>query len=312
MRNAIRRREFLIAGTTALATIPHSLMAEVVPNSTGSELPRASAPTLACDAHFHIYDARFPGAVPGETIAKGATLRDYRLLQRRLGTTRAVPVQPKYYGTNHDCILDALKQLGTNGRGIGVLRPDVEQKELHRLNAGGIRGLRFSVWEPKDAITTIDMIEPLAHRISPLGWHVQLHMSGDQIAEAASMLRRLPCPIVFDHMGRLPPQLGIKHPAFKVIADLLESGNAWVKLAGAYLNTVQGPPYDDATVIAKAFVRLAPERMVWGSDWPHGTERQKPDDAALFDLLGVWSGGDAIRNRILVANPSILYGFSAA
>ena len=272
------------------------------------------APPMACDSHFHIMDARFPGAskTPGTEPPPHCTLNDYRLLQQRLGTTRAVPVQPKYHGTDHHCILDALRQLGTNARGIGVVLPDVSDGELRRLHEGGIRGLRFSVWSLRGTVTTIDMIEPLANRIAAMGWHAQLHMSGEQIAENAAMLRRLPCGLVFDHMGRLPPQAGPAHPAFRLIADLIGKGNTWVKLAGAYLNTLQGPPrYDDATQIAKAFVHLAPERLVWGSDWPHDTEKNKPDDALLFDLLGEWAGSNGIRKRILVDNPARLYGFSA-
>jgi predicted TIM-barrel fold metal-dependent hydrolase len=123
------------------------------------------------------------------------------------------------------------------------------------------------------------------------------------------LLRRVPCPIVFDHMGRLPPELGVGHPAFAVITDLVDRDRAWVKLSGAYLNTRSGHPYEDATAIAQAYVKAAPDRLVWGSDWPHVTESHTPDDAALFDLLTKWAPDDATRTRILVDNPARLYGF---
>jgi D-galactarolactone isomerase len=278
-----------------------------VPNSAGTAPPATVAPSGACDAHCHIIDARFPA--PGDKNPAGMAVDDYRLLQRRIGTSRAVLVQAKYHRTDHVCILDALSRLGGDARGIGVVLPDVGDGELKRLDAGGIRGLRFSVWNPQDTVVTMDMIEPLAGRIADLGWHVQLHMSGDQIAEASAMLGRLPCPVVFDHMGRLPPKQGPDHTAFRVIADLVSKGRAWVKLAGAYLNTEQGPPYVDATRIARAFVIHAPERLVWGSDWPHVTETHKPDDAELFDLLAAWAGSDRVRDLILVDNPAKLYGF---
>jgi predicted TIM-barrel fold metal-dependent hydrolase len=181
---------------------------------------------------------------------------------------------------------------------------------LKRLDAGHVRGLRFSVWNPTDTVTTVEMIEPLAKRIADLGWHVQLHMSGSQIQDQAALLNRLPCPIVFDHMGRLQPRKGPDDPAFRVIAGLVERGRTWVKLGGAYLNTDEGPPdYPDATRTAKALVALAPERLVWGSDWPHVTERNKPNDAGLFDLLAVWAGNEENRRRILVDNPAQLYRF---
>lgn len=278
-----------------------------VPNSAGTEPPRDPVGALAWDAHCHILDPRFPskqGSTP-----PGMDLDSYRLLQRRIGTQRAVIVQAKHYGTDHACLLDALAQLGSDGVGIGVVRPDVEDAELVRLQNGGVRGLRFSVWNPVDTVTTTDMIETLARRIAPLGWHVQLHMSADQIVDAAPLLERLPCPIVIDHMGRLPPELGTQHPAFGVIGRLLQAGRTWVKLSGAYLNTQVGPPdYPDATAVARALVAAAPERLVWGSDWPHITERHKPNTAQLLDLLSVWVGSTAIRDQILVKNAADLYG----
>jgi D-galactarolactone isomerase len=284
---------------------------QVVPHSSGTAQPRTRAPANACDAHFHIIDGRFP-TVPGAKVLPHATLDDYLLLQKRIGTTRAVIVQPKVHGTDHSCLLDAIRRLGKNACGVGVLRPDVSDAQLRMLDQGGIRGLRFSVWNPADTVTTIDMIEPLARRIAPLGWHVQLHMSGDQIVEQAALLRRLPCPIVFDHMGRLPPSVGFSHPAVGLIQSLMERGNVWMKVCGAYLNTdVGAPTYSDALAVSRKWIAAAPERIVWGSDWPHVTEIQhKPDDAALFDLLAEAAGDQAALNRILVENPEHLYGFS--
>ncbi len=155
------------------------------------------------------------------------------------------------------------------------------------------------------------MIEPLAKRVNDLGWHVQLHFRGDQIVEREDLLKRIVSPIVFDHMGRLPQPDGVKYPAFQVIARLIDKGRTWVKLSGAYQDTKVGPPtYADITAVARAFLKVGPERMVWGSDWPHPTERDhKPDDAVLFDLLAEWAPDEALRQRILVDNPAVLYGF---
>jgi predicted TIM-barrel fold metal-dependent hydrolase len=117
-------------------------------------------------------------------------------------------------------------------------------------------------------------------------------------------------PIVFDHIGRLPQPAGVKHPAFKVICRLIDKGRTWVKLSGAYLDSkVSAPTYADVTKVAQAFVKYTPERLVWGSDWTHPTEKEKPDDAVLFDLLADWAPDEAIRQQILVDNPAILYGF---
>jgi len=208
--------------------------------------------------------------------------------------------------------LDAIAQLG-NARGIAVVHPTIRDGELEALASGGIRGIRFTQFDPATATTTFEMIEPLARRVHALGWHVQIHMRGDQIADARGLWPRLPCPIVFDHLGRLPQPAGIADPAFDVIRRLMANGRTWVKLSGAYLDSKTGPPgYADATAVARAFVAMAPERVVWGSDWPHPSlpVTQKPDDAVLFDLLTDWTGDARTRQRILVENPAALYGFA--
>jgi D-galactarolactone isomerase len=187
----------------------------------------------------------------------------------------------------------------------------ITDAELKALAAGGIRGIRFTQFDPRTAVTTLDMIEPLAKRVNDLGWHVQIHMRGDQIVDAAGLWDRLPCPIVFDHLGRLPQPAGLDYPAFDIIRRLIDQGRTWVKLSGAYLDSKVGPPsYADVTKVAQAFVKAAPERMLWGSDWPHPSASPKPDDAVLFDLLLEWAPDDATRRRILVDNPQALYGFA--
>jgi D-galactarolactone isomerase len=283
---------------------------DVVPNSAGTAPPHLRAPAGACDAHLHIVDKRFRTADHKTPLLPGATVADYRRLQQRIGTSRAVVVQPRILGIDNRCTLDAIAQLGAGGRGIAVVRPSVGDDELRRLDAGGIRGLRFSLWQASDAVTSIDMIEPLSRRAHDLGWHVQLHMSADQIVEHAALLERLASPIVLDHVGRLPVQSGMHHPAYAVIRRLLDRGRTWMKLSGAYLNTIAGPPYADAAAAAAAFARAAPDRMVWGSDWPHVTESEKPDDAVLLDLLADWVPEEETRQRVLVDNPAALYGFA--
>lgn len=269
-------------------------------------------PPDACDSHLHIFDPRFAEQPGNGAPFGGGTVREYRETARRMGTRRAVIVQAKRYGTDNACLLDAVAQFDGQARGIAVVAPDVDDAALRALDAGGVRGLRFSVWNPADTVMTVDMIEGLARRIAPLGWHAQLHMSGEQIVAHADMLSRLACPIVFDHMARLPPAVGLAHPAWDIVRGLVDRGNCWVKLSGAYLNSVQGgPDYPGATPIAQAFVRAAPQRLVWGSDWPHVTERAHgaPDTVQLLALLARWAPDEAVRNRILADNPRALYGF---
>jgi len=289
-------------------------MDTVYPNSSGSRKPVSTAPEGACDAHMHVYDRRFalfgsPGA-----MVDGATAADYRAVQQRIGTQRTVVVQPRVHGTDNSVTLDAIRALGAaNARGIAVVRPDVTDAELEGLHAGGIRGIRFTLYTPANAATDFSMVEPLAQRAHALGWHVQLHWSADQIAGHAALLARLPCTIVFDHLARLPLPGAQAHPAFGVVSRLCDKGRTWIKLSGAYLDSQTGAAggYADTIGVAQAWVRQAPERVVWGSDWPHPTEpAAKPDDAVLFDLLSQWVPGEAVRRRVLVDNPALLYDFS--
>ncbi len=315
--DTIGRRAFLkTTGAAALAAagaidMQEAFAQHAVPNSAGSEAPKLTAPANACDCHMHIYDDRFPPVRPGSRMQTNATVNAYQLLQKRLGTTRVVIVTPAVYVTDNRVTLDAIAQLGTSARGVAVVTPEVTDAELKRMADGGIRGTRFTQFDPATATTTLDMIEPLSKRVNEMGWHVQIHLRGDQIAAAADLLQRLPSTVVFDHMGRLPQPDGTGHAAYRVIRQMLDKGRTWVKLSGVYLDTKVGPPgYADAVKVAETYFKAAPERMVWGSDWPHPTEKDKPNDAVLFDLVAEWAPDETARRRVLVDNPAALYGFA--
>jgi D-galactarolactone isomerase len=291
--------------------------AHAVPNSSGTQAPKLVAPAGACDCHMHIYDGeRFAPARPGpqSRMQSDAAVAQYRLLQARIGTTRTVVVTPAAYVTDNRVTLDAIAQLGAaSTRGVAVVHPTVTDAELDALAHGGIRGIRFTVFDPRSAAVSIDMIAPLAQRVADRGWHVQIHMRADQIVENAALLQRLPTPVVFDHLGRLPQPAPLDHAAFGVIRRMLDTGRTFVKLSGAYMDTNVGAPgYADKRAVARAYIAAAPERVVWGSDWPHPTEKDKPDDATLFDLVAEWAPDAATRARILVTNPEALYGFAKA
>jgi predicted TIM-barrel fold metal-dependent hydrolase len=301
---------------TAAGIVPSQPEAQiVVPNSSGVEPAKLKAPANACDCHHHIYDAdRFPPVEPEAGFQQHARVAEYRLLQRRIGTTRNVVVTPRPYVTDNRVTLDAIAQFGSQARGVAVIHPTITDSELDTLARGGIRGIRFSLAanpNQKSAATALDMIEPLSRRVNALGWHVQINMDADQIVAAKDLWARLPSPIVFDHMGHIPEPMGVQHPAFTIIRRLIDKGRTWVKLSVTYDNTKDGPPsYADVTKVAQAYVQAAPERMVWGSNWPHPNETNKPDDAVLFDLLARWAPSESTRHRILVENPQELYGFA--
>jgi D-galactarolactone isomerase len=285
-----------------------------VPNSSGTAAPNFRTPADACDCHHHIYDARFPFADPTARFLPDARVMDYRLLQRRIGTTRNIVVTPAPYPASFAdnlVTLDAVGQFGTSARGVAIVSPAITDAELKALGDGGIRGIRFSLAQLKNAAAAMEDIEPLAKRVDALGWHVQFNMTADQIVQAGNLWKRIRCPIVFDHMGHMPQPLGINHPAFKLIRRLIDTGNTWVKLSVTYDSSKIGPPtYSDVNEVGQAYVHAAPDRMLWGSNWPHPNESNKPDDAALIDLLASWAPREATRYRILVNNPEKLYGFA--
>jgi D-galactarolactone isomerase len=254
-------------------------------------------------------DARYP-ADPKSTLRPGdALVADYRDLQRRIGTTRHVIVQPSTYGTDNACMLDALKAFGAEARAVAVVNDGVTDVELKRMDTLGVRGIRFNLAQA--GATTPQMIEPLSKRVNDLGWHIQINAPAPVILSIMDILERVPSLIVFDHLAHVPEPAGISDPLFTRVRALIDKGRAWIKLSGAYQDTKVGPPtYADSSAVARAYVRAAPERMVWGSDWPHPSEQQvKPDDALLFDLLVDWAADEAVRHRILVENPEALYGF---
>jgi D-galactarolactone isomerase len=276
-------------------------------------LPKAQTVPLACDCHFHIYNQRFATDPKANITPPDALVADYTRLRDQLGLTRGVVVNPSTYGVDNSCTLDALAQLGPSYRGVGVVDASVTDAELARLHAGGICGIRFNLLRP--GATTVEMIAPLAERVAHLGWHIQVHMAADEIYCHADLLANLPVPVVFDHLGRIPYPTGPMHPAHRFLLKQLDTGRTWVKLSGPYHESRIGPPsYSDAAYVARAYIAAAPDRVIWGSDWPHPTPGAfgPPDDQLLFDLAAEWASDTATWRRILVDNPSALYGFGAS
>lgn len=276
--------------------------------------PQLTAPPGTCDTHLHIYgpEDKYPvrqaGAFPPPPNSGTA---DYQAVQTRLGLERLVIVQPAAYGTDNRCTLDAMAMFGDQARGVAVVGPDVSDAELRQLTAAGIRGLRFFML-PGGALGW-DVLEPLAARVAPFGWHIQLQMDGRHLHERVDTLLRLPVTVVIDHVGKFLEPVDTDHPGFVALLRLLERGRCWVKLSGPYETSKAGPPfYADVGRLAKVLVRNAPERLVWATNWPHPSvsESNKPDDATLLDVLLDWVADDLTRRRILVDNPAELYGFS--
>ena len=290
------------------------MVLETVPFTAGRQRPAAQLPADACDCHVHVYDARFPAAPGARLHPPDASARDYQALQRRIGTTRVVLVTPSTYGTDNRCMLEGLAALGPAARGVAVIDGTESDAELARLHAAGVRGVRLNL--SLGVSGSVESLQPLAHRIAPLGWHLQLLMAPDLLAAQADVLRELPVQLVFDHFGRIPPaQMG--QSAHRLLLALLQEGRAWVKLSGGYivsaLHSVEDPALD---ALAASYLRCAPHRVLWGSDWPHATAsaglQPMPDDARQVDRLMDWTtanGADAVLHQVLVDNPQALYAF---
>jgi D-galactarolactone isomerase len=285
------RRDFIKMGAALMAASALPAYAQTTETwSGGSERPSFRLPAGSVDCHMHIYDDRFPVA-PGTTLRPpDATVEQYRLLQARLGVDRNVVVTPSTYGTDNRCTLDALRRFGSNARGVAVVDTSVSDSDLHTLHTGGVRAIRFNLSYP--GATTVDMLAPLAARIADMKWHIELVVQGVRLPEIEGRLSALPCPLVIDHIAHVPEPGGLSSQALRTAQRLVDKGNTFITLSGPYVDSRTGAPaYDDVAPVAKTLIDMAPERMLWGTDWPHPTEKgAKPNDASLLDTIAGWIG----------------------
>ena len=273
-----------------------------------SSAPQLKAPPGACDTHMHIYDARYAFAPTAIIKPPPALLSAYREIQQQLNLERVVVVQPSGYGFDNSCTLDAVAALGANARCVVVPRPDVSDAELKRLHAAGARSVRYFMLP--SGVLPWDTLEPMAARIAPLGWNINLQLDGRDLAQYEAMLSRLPCTLVIDHNGKFLEPVGVDHSGFRTLLKLLDSGRCYVKLSAPYETSRLGSPhYADVGVLARALVKANPERCLWASNWPHPNHTPQPSCAAMLDLLLEWADDEATRRRILVDNPARLYSF---
>ena len=275
-----------------------------------TKAPRMRAPPGACDCHAHVFGdpTRFPfvqerGYTPAEAPPK-----QYRRMLDTLGIERAVIVQPSVYGNDNSCTLDAVAQLGrSTTRAVVMFDATVTDAELEDFQRRGVRGVRFNAFSKERA--PLDQMEQIAARISPLGWHIQTYATPALLRALRPTILRLPVPVVIDHMGQVPADAPANHPDVELVLDLLKAGQTWIKLT-PYRVSAAGHPYTDTAALARAMLRQAPDRCIWGSDWPHpALTDYMPDDGDLFDLLCDCVSGEEELKKVLVSNPARLYGF---
>lgn len=277
------------------------------PHSAGRGGPGFDVPPGACDCHMHLFDTRLPFAAGAPLVYGDASADDYRRLQQRLGLTRNVIVQPSSYGHDHRVLLAGLRALGPTARGIAVIAPDVPEEDLRALQAAGVVGVRFNLVQ--HGATDDSMLEAVAQRIQHLGWHIQLHLHARDLLRLASRLAALPVPIVLDHFARVHADAALASQVAEQVERLLDTGHVWLKLSAPYIASLDAPAYSNLDAFVQKLLQRHPDRLVWGSDWPHVTEAAKPDDAQLLGLLVHWAPDESLRKRVLVDNPQRLYGF---
>lgn len=275
--------------------------------------PRLVCPPGSVDAHFHLFGPaqRYPFVPETSYISGDALLADCMAMHDVLGIDHGVTVSGGAYGRDSRHLLDMLEVSGGRLRGVAVPPDDLSAEEISRMHALGVRGVRFVSAARAKHLPRI--LPELARKIAEYGWHVQFYASGTDLVDYVDRLLALPNDIVLDHFGAMPAELGVEQPAFRAVLKMLESGRVWVKLSGPMYCSKLEFPYPDIVPFARELAKTAPERLVWGSDWPHlhMKERTMPNDGDLLDLLADWVPDGATRDRILSGNPSRLYGFGA-
>jgi predicted TIM-barrel fold metal-dependent hydrolase len=276
--------------------------------------PRLVLPPLSCDAHFHVFGPRrqFPFSADRTFTPQDAPKEQLFDLHRFLGFERGVFVQSACHGSDHRVVLDLLAAGDGRYRGVALLTPRVSKRELLDLHAAGVCGARFHFFSHLGAPTPYDDIRAVIALIAPLGWHVAIHVGGQGMLEQYEFIASIEAPVVIDHIGRIDVDEGLQGPSFSALHRLLDRGNVWVKLSGADRITRQSYPYRDAVPFAQCLVEHVPERVVWGSDWPHPNHRSVPNDGELVDLIGDIAPDDRTRRLMLVDNPAELFGFLPA
>ncbi|MGZ8265483.1 MAG: amidohydrolase family protein [Burkholderiales bacterium] len=271
-------------------------------------------PAGSCDCHAHVFgpQSRFPYLADATYIPRDALAEDYARMLRAIGCERAVLVQPSVYGTDNSAMVHALRSGVFAFRGVAVVDEDVSERELENLHEAGVRAVRINLASETPGLT-LAQAPRLAPRLKALGWHLQFFMDLKKLADAEEKLAALELDLVIDHFGCIRADDGLNAPAFRTLLRLLERPNVWAKLIGPYFLSNKSPRYADVTPFARAVVKAAPDRVVWGTDWPHPAVQRlrapMPNDGDLAHLVLDWIPDEAQRRKVLVNNPARLYGF---
>lgn len=277
-------------------------------SAAGARKPNLIPPALACDSHCHVFGpaSRFPYAPDRRYTPDDAPKEALIALHDRLGLKRAVIVQASCHGTDNRAMTDCLRSDPARFRGVAIVDESISESDLGELHEAGVRGVRFNFVRHLGGAPDMRAFETTLAKIRPLGWHVVLHLDAPDIADLAPMISDLKLPAVIDHMGRAPTAMGVAQEPFKALLRLVGLDHVWVKVSGA--ERIAEPPFRAAIPFAQALMTAAPDRVLWGTDFPHPNLKHEVDEADLVDLLADYGDSDAL-HRLLVTNPARLYNF---
>ena len=285
-----------------------------MPPDPNPKTPKLKAPTGACDTHCHIFGPphAFPYSDTRRYTPPAAPVEHYLQVLDVIGIDRGIVVQPNAHGTDNRVSLDAIAHGAGRLMGVGRIDDDTTDQELADMDAGGIRGIRFEFVRGRPGSSDLKLFDRMIERIRPLGWHVELHVDPGVLVEHESWFRSLDLVSVVDHFARIQTSDGIDQPGFKLLLDLMQRDNYWTKISGADERTASPRPYPEVAPFAHALIEVAPDRLMWGTNWPHSNIFElgrTPNDGDLFDLMADFAPDEGIRNKILVDNPARLFGF---
>jgi 2-pyrone-4,6-dicarboxylate lactonase len=290
------------------------------PPDPNTRKPQSPPPANACDTHFHVFGPpeQFPFVATHEYTPPAAPLDHYLKMLAVIGIERAVVVQPSVHGLDNSAALDAITNSRGKFRGVGRIDDKTPKDAIQRLHERGIRGVRFNLLDRPRGNVSLDVLDRCVENVAELGWSIDLHIDMKNLIDQEKRIRAMPVPVVLDHIARVKPAEGLNQPGFQLLLELIKLEHVWVKVSGAdkicntRVHSYFGLPFIEVIPYAQAVIAAAPERIIWGTDWPHSNNfapGHTPNDGDLLDLLTAFAPDARTRKQILVDNPAALYGF---
>ena len=280
----------------------------IAPPDPNPKNPDSVPPPGACDSHCHVFGPgdKFPYAPNRRYTPPDSPKESLAALHAHLGLSRAILVQASAHGADNGAMLDAIAASAGRWRGVAIVRDDASDAELERLHRGGVRGVRFNFVRHLGGAPDLGAITRIQERVKTLGWHLVLHLDAEDLVGYEDFFQDLAIPFVIDHMGRVDAARGVEQEPFRRLLELMRNELAWVKVSGAERVSSTGKPFYDAIAFARALIQAAPDRVLWGTDFPHPNVKWMPNDGELVDLFARFTDDERLRHKVLVDNPARL------